>query len=45
MKLPVNKDLKKLQGWRDGSLLRALAAFPEDLGLVSRIYKVAQNHL
>lgn len=45
MKLPVNEDLKKLQGWRDGLLLRALAAFPEDLSLVPRIHKVAQNHL
>lgn len=38
---------KVLQGWRDGDVehARVLVAPAEDLGLISRTYMAAHNHL
>jgi hypothetical protein len=45
-----SSNLKKGQkegrkGWRDGSLLKALVALPEDAGLIPRTYTAAHESL
>jgi hypothetical protein len=46
MKLSTNKKiLKKLQGWREISVLRALVAVAEDVGLIPSIYMVGYDRL
>lgn len=32
-------------GWEDSSIVKALAAFPEDLGSIRNSYMIAHKHL
>lgn len=46
MKLSMNKNvLKKLQGWREMPVVRALVAVPEDLEFIPSIHMMGSDHL